>query len=272
MIAAMFSASLGMYDLPEARRATDAWWSGIASALREEGVAGVPDRLTRFLEPQAHWRDPTLLLSQSCGYPLTHAFADALQPVATPCYAAPGCVGPDYVSVVVVAHDNRATSLGELRGRVVAYNRADSHSGYNALRAMVAPLAGARQFFSDVVQTGSHERSVAAVASGRADVAAIDCVSLALLKRFRPADLDGTRELCHSSAAPGLPLVTRAQADADLVKRLQGALRRALADPHLAACREALLISDLALLDTAAYAPIRGLDEQSTRLGYPELA
>lgn len=267
----MFSASLGMYDLPEARQATDAWWAGIARALRKAGVADVPERLSRCDEPQTHWSDPTLLLSQSCGYPLTHAYADTLRPVGTPCYAAPGCVGPDYASVIVVARDNSATAVCELRGGVAAFNRADSHSGYNALRALVAPLAGGRRFFSSVIATGSHERSIAAVASGRADVAAIDCVSMALLKRYRPAGVQGIKDLCLTTAAPGLPFVTRAQASDDLVRRLQAALSAAMADPDLKACREALLLEDIAFLDWPDYARIRRFEEQAVKLDYPEL-
>ena len=42
----MTIASLPMYDLPEVRRATDAWWAGLAAGFTRAGVADVPTRWT----------------------------------------------------------------------------------------------------------------------------------------------------------------------------------------------------------------------------------
>ncbi len=41
--------------------------------------------------------------------------------------------------------------------------------------------------------------------------------------------LDGTRVLCRSGSAPGLPYVTAAAADEDMLRRLRTALFNALA-------------------------------------------
>ena len=90
----MMIASLPMYDLPELRTATDTWWSGMAAALRRAGIDAVPDQLTRVYNVATVWRDPNLLLSQTCGYPLVRDMAGILQPIATPIYNAPGCDGP----------------------------------------------------------------------------------------------------------------------------------------------------------------------------------
>ncbi|NIR61538.1 MAG: hypothetical protein GWO02_19625, partial [Gammaproteobacteria bacterium] len=48
------------------------------------------------------WRSTELLLSQTCGYPLTHALAGVVELVATPAYAAQGCRGPEYASLLIV--------------------------------------------------------------------------------------------------------------------------------------------------------------------------
>ena len=114
--------------------------------------------------------------------------------------------------------------LADLRGKVAAINQPDSHSGSNALRALIAPLGRDGRFFGRVEVGGSHAASLAMVAAGAADVAAIDCVSHALLARHRPAALAGTGVLCRTAAAPALPFVTRADAGADLIERLRAAL------------------------------------------------
>ena len=133
-------ASLRMYDLPEVRSATDAWWRGVAAALERAGLESVPASLNWDANIDV-LRSPELLLGQTCGYPLTHALADVVDLVATPAYSADGCSGADYCSLIVVSEDNSAAALAALRGAVCAYSRRDSHSGYNALRAAIAPLA-----------------------------------------------------------------------------------------------------------------------------------
>ncbi|MDG2285564.1 MAG: hypothetical protein P8N43_08535 [Alphaproteobacteria bacterium] len=40
-------AALPMYDLPETRAATDAWWSILCRHFRRAGLEGMPNILTR---------------------------------------------------------------------------------------------------------------------------------------------------------------------------------------------------------------------------------
>ncbi len=268
----MASASLPMYDLPELRAATDAWWQGLAEAFRRAGLREVPDGLRRDRPAEALWRAPDLLFSQSCGYPLTHAFRGLLRPVATPVYAAPGCDGPNYASAIVVQADDPAHGLGDLVGRICAVNNRASHSGYNALRRALAPHAVDGRFVAGVLETGGHPASLAAVAEGRAGLAAVDCVTLALLARHRPAAVAGVRVLEWSEPAPALPYVTRADVGEEVLARLRDGLWAALADPALAGVRRALLLRGAEPLDAAAYRRIDEMEAQAAALGCPEIA
>ncbi len=268
----MAVASLPMYDLPELRPALDAFWAGIARHLRREGVTDAPAALAQGQLGSALWSAPDLLFSQCCGADLTGAFAGSLRPLATPCYHAPGCRGPDYASVVVVAEDAAVSSLEGLRGKVVAINDPHSHSGMNALRALIAPLSRGGRFFAAVEVSGAHAASLAMVARGEADVAAIDCVTHALLARHRPAALIGTRALCETARAPAPPLVTRADAGEDLIERLRAALRAACEDPGLAAARDDLLLAGIEVLPPSTYRRIIAFARLAARHGYPTLA
>lgn len=268
----MSRASLPMYDLPEVAWATDAWWAGLARAFAREGVADVPRDLTRGGDLSAVWLGPDLLLSQTCGHPLTHALKGRLRVVATPVYASPSCQGPDYCSLIVVRESDPARGLDDLRGRVAAFNDPGSQSGYSALRAAIAPLAEEGRFFARAVRSGGHANSLDLVARGEADVCAVDCVTYMLLARYRPAAVAGLRALARSPAAPGLPYVTRAGADDDLVARLRRGLFAALADPDLAAAREALLIDGAEVLPEAAYQRIIDIERQAQALGYARVA
>jgi ABC-type phosphate/phosphonate transport system substrate-binding protein len=267
----MALASLPMYDLPEARPALAALWAAIAADLRAHGITDVPATLAQEQPAGAVWSSPGLLLSQCCGADLVGAWAGRLVPLATPRFRAPGCSGARYASLVVVRQDAPVGALEALRGQIAAINHPASHSGSNALRALIAPLARHGRFFDRVEVSGSHAASLAMVADGAADVAAIDCVSHALLARHRPAALGGTRVLCRSAAAPAPPFVTRAAAGEALIERLRAALCRACAEPALAALRQALLLDGVAILPPSAYRRIPAFARLAARHGYPAL-
>lgn len=256
-------ASLPMYDWPELRDATDAWWSGLAFWLRRAGFADVPDRLTRHAELAEIWRNPDLLLSQTCGLPLSRHYLDRLHVVATPCYAAEGCDGPSYSSAILVRDDAGIETLPDLRGRIAACNSADSLSGHLALRLV---LAGFGRLLGGVVETGSHAASMVAVAEGRADVCAIDCVTYAIAARHRAELTRGLRRIAWSPPMPALPYVTGAGRSGGEVTALRAGLRAALQDPGLAECRRTLLLAGFELSPSDAYAAISRIDASTPEL------
>lgn len=264
-------ADLPWYDLPELVPATDAWWRGIAGHLRRLGVDRVPDALSREGSHAERWRHPELLLSQACGYDVLYDAADDLVPIATPCYRAEGCEGPRYRSIVVVRTGHRARTLADLRGARAAVNEASSHSGTNALRSVVAPLSRDGAFFSEVVVTGSHSDSLAAVHAGDVDVACIDTIVLALLRRARPAAARGLRPILCTASAWAPPYVLSAQAPEELRRAVQQALHDAMDDPDLAAARKALLLDAFVFLPPASYAELEAFEEPALEAGYFEL-
>ncbi len=256
-------AALPMYDFEELRWATDALWAAIASR-----VPGAPARLERGRDV---WLDPALLLAQTCGYPLVTRLAGKVRLVATPRYRVEGCEGAFYRSAVVVRADDPAVRLADLRGRRCAVNSLDSNSGMNVLRAEIAPLAEGGRFFADVVVTGGHVASVAAVARGDADVAAIDCVTWAHLQRLRPGETAGLRVLGWTEATPGLPLVTAVGTDAGTQAALVRALEDVAGDPGLAEVRAALLLEGFEAVALEAYGVVKEMEFLAEGLGYPVL-
>ena len=189
--------------------------------------------------------------------------------VATPAYRAAGCDGARYCSILLVREDDPAETLADLRGRRVAFNATDSQSGYNSLRAAVAPLARDGRFFAGSMATGAHAESVIAVAAGEADLCAVDCVTWALLARDEPERVRGLRAIGRTASAPGLPLITGAAAP---LAAIRAAVAAVMADPGLAAVRAALLLEGVEILDDAAYDAILAMERQAVAAGYPRLA
>lgn len=265
------SASLGMYDLAWLRTANNQLWTALRDRLRAAGETMVPDALDRSRAIDEIWRDPDVLLAQTCGLPLVTSLRNVVRVIGTPCYDFPGCSGPFYCSFVVVATGNPAAGIGDLRGERAAINGWDSQSGMSALRSVVAPFAEAGRFFSDVVVTGAHRASLAAVASGMADVAAIDCVTYGLLAAHDPAEIAGTRILCETPLVPGLPMVTAAETSDVTMNRLQDALGSVIVDPAFGDICMALGLHGFARLTEGDYAPILAHDATAAALRYPRL-
>jgi ABC-type phosphate/phosphonate transport system substrate-binding protein len=232
-----------MYDFAEVRPATEAFWHAIATRL------GVSVPLSQPTDWAAAWRRPDLIFSQTCGYPFTHEFAGRLKLIATPHYAAPGCDGPFYCSILV---GREQRPLQEFQGKVAAFNGRDSMSGMLALKVMFSPFAEAGQFFARAIETGGHLASLAALQRGEADVAAIDCVTVAYARRCRPQTLAGLVEVGRSPQVPGLPFITIAGD----VERLRLALADVFADAALRGFRDALLLDSFSVLSAADYAVI----------------
>ena len=155
------------------------------------------------------------------------------------------------------------------RGRRAAINSRASNSGYNRFRAAVAPFARGGRFLSEVVETGGHVASLAAIAEGRADVAAIDCVTWGNVRRYAPERVEALRILAETPRTPGLPLITRGTASYAEVEALRTALDRALADPVLAETFATLGILGFEALTDADYDAVLDLERDAIALGYP---
>lgn len=257
-------AALPMYDFPWVRAATDRLWANVRDALRAQGIAA-PEGLTRDGKLASLWADDGLLLGQTCGYPYWTTLRRQAEILAAPIYGFAGCEGPNHRSFLIAQRDDPRTELEEFRGDRAALNSYDSNSGMNLFRAAIAPLAGGQPFFADIVETGGHALSVAAVAEGRADVAAIDCVTYALLARGASQLIAATKVIGETPPSPALPFI----ASRALAPEIRAAVRRALRElppiPELG-------LTGVAFLPETAYGRVAEIEREAAELGYPRLS
>lgn len=265
-------AHLAMYDLPEIRPAVEDLWKGVARRLRDAGLPDAPLALSRHVTHHESWRHPELLLGQSCGYPALHEFRGLIRIVATPLYDAPGCEGTKHCSFIIVPADSISKQIADLRGARFALNSWDSNTGMNLPRLAFAPFAKHGRFIGEIVETGSHAESLACVADRRADAAAIDCVTHALLARHRAAVVAKTRVLAASAPSPSLPFVTTRKASEVTIGALRQALAEALSDPALETARKALFLKGLVPAEEANYRVLLDYKNKARELGYARLA
>jgi ABC-type phosphate/phosphonate transport system substrate-binding protein len=263
-----------MYQLPEVEHFVDSWWQGLRRHLVEQGLSEeiIPKQLINPTDYYAHWRDHRLLLSQTCGYPLTHDLQGQVQYVATHSYHTPFSQGPSYCSLVLVRDTDSAQHLQAMFNTRVAVNSQDSQSGYHSLRGLIAPMAQGEGFFSKVIESSSHRKSMALVAQGEADVCAIDCVTYSLLQVHAPSSLAKLRILTTTQSAPSLPYITSVSTSPEVRVKLQLGLIAASLDPTLQTIRKALMMGPVSILDgPKAYQKILDHANKATALGYREL-
>jgi ABC-type phosphate/phosphonate transport system substrate-binding protein len=264
-------AALPMYDFDFVASANDELWTAIAARLDDAGVEA-PKTLTRGPDLDTVWRNPHLVFGQTCGYPYATRLKDTVALIAAPIYAFPGCEGASHRSFIIRRASDSRRDLAEFRGATAGLNARDSNTGMNLFRAAVAPLAGGALFFRAVLVTGSHEASVEAVAEGRADLAAIDCVSYALLRRGRPALVERVAIVAESPRSPSLPFIAAAGLPTATIAAVREALFAALADPNLVGARATLGLTGARIATPADYDRVIELERDAAAAGYPLLA
>jgi ABC-type phosphate/phosphonate transport system substrate-binding protein len=241
-------AALPLYDWPELRAETDAFWAALAGRLRARGF-DAPEALDRSY--RAVQDSGEVLFAQVCGLPWVRRAAPSARLVGTPCYDIEGCEGPAYSSAIIVRKGD-ARGARALREGVVAANDDGSMSGWLSI---LAEIGGAPP---RVLWSGAHRASVVAVAEGRADAAAIDALAFDLAKRFEPEAIAAVEVAGWTRRLPA-PTYYTAQTDGHSLARIRAALEETLADPALAPVLKALRLTGVRWLEEADYDPIRAL-------------
>ncbi|KAI1744634.1 ABC-type phosphate/phosphonate transport system, periplasmic component [Xylaria scruposa] len=252
-----FIAALPMYDWPERRAEVDEQWASLRDRLRVSGVdapdslvrcnadmpsvpGGIrnsegsiiaPDPATLppdELDLPTLWRHPSLLFSQTCFGPMELGLARHVEIVGQQDYSDVEGGRVEFYSSAVVAKQNTADvpapsdgkpnlPLKDLRGKRLAYNSTDSMSGLLGLERDLALLNEDLSIFSERLESGGHRNSIIAVAEGRADVAAVDCLTWKLAQRFEPAAA-GLAVVGWTACRRGLPLISSRHIAAPIIQ------------------------------------------------------
>ena len=162
---------------------------------------------------------------------------------------------PVYFSDVVVRREHPAVALEELRGAVWTYNDRESLSGWHRMLARLDALGlGAPdRFFSRVVGSGAHVRSIDLVARGEADLSAVDS-NVLLLERRRDPDLDRRVRVLESWGPSAVqPILVRSSLDPALKASIADALLELHRDPATAPRLAAYGVLRFAGVDEATY-------------------
>ena len=146
--------------------------------------------------------------------------------------------GLSYRCLFIVPKRSPARSVGDLQGQTMAFTDPESNTGCLVPRAMLMKQGyDPQKFFAKIIFTGSHDRSVQAVAGGMVDVAGVDSLVFDSMVSKDPGLSDKVRVMWKSEAFGPPPMVV----PRGLEPGLKSALRKALLSLHkMKECREAL--------------------------------
>ena len=163
-----------------------------------------------------------------------------------------------------VSHYYRSVVLGrvdgtpfDFQGSTAAVNGIESLSGWISL---IAAIHGPQETWrGDVKISQSHYESALMLSRGEADVASIDSVTFAHLKRVIPEVISSLFIICNGPLVPCLPLITNLTTTSKQLQELREALANATRDIELSRATQALFINGFDPLDIDDYLSLRSL-------------
>lgn len=184
------------------------------------------------------WARPDKACVFMCGLPFSLAEPRPYLLAAPVPSAAEFAGQPLYWSEFIVRSDSAHRSVRDTYGARIAFTSTTSQSGFAAPMQYLRESGGQRPLFQEVIEPQvTPQAAVAAVAEGRAELAAIDAYSLQLLRRYSPALAARVRVVARTAARP-IPALTASSPLESLARAFQQAhddpaLQPVLADLQL---------------------------------------
>lgn len=228
------------------------FYQAIAAAIDR----ALPTQTHLSAHPCDPLHDPALLNSEIdlafiCGLPFIRhyqAFPGQYEAIAAPVMRSPRYQNrPVYFSDVIVRANSPIQTFADLVGQRFCYNDPGSNSGYYLLLHYLVENQYPVDFFRQLIQSSSHQRSIRFVIEGLADCAAIDSIVLAQELQAYPDLVSQIRVIESIGAVPVPPLIAaRHLQPFDRIlsillnpdPQLQAAMERAEVDRFAAVCSQ----------------------------------
>lgn len=178
---------------------------------------------------------------------------------------------PVYYSYVIVHKDSAVETFEDLKAKRWVYNDKTSNSGYNMPRAKMVEIGETDGFFSEVLHSGSHEESIRMVASGEADVSAVDSLVLdyALLTNEPYADQVRIIEKLGPAGIP--PVVRSVNLSEERAAKVKEALLHMHEDPEGQAILKEAFVKKFVEVDDSLFDGVRKMHKMAVDANYMDI-
>lgn len=194
-------------------------------------------------------------------------YVDGHQKFGLELLAAPRAYGGTvYYSYIIVPRKSMAKGLDNLRGKSFAFTDPLSNTGKLVPEYLLARKGESSQsFFSKTVFSGSHDKSIKAVADGLVDGAAVDSLIWEYLNRISPGLTGNTRILIKSDPYAIPPFVVHPALDPKLKEKLRTILLNAHTKPTGKEILDKMMIDKFVPIADRAYDTIREMKRRTAQ-------
>ena len=242
-------AELGFYPFEDIRWAWDELWNRVHTR-----AGWLPEKLQWTQSPENLWLEDELIVSHTCGWPLITRLSNNVRVVGAFRHTTPESASHFYRSVILGRVDGTPF---DFQDSAAAVNDQESLSGWISL---IAAIHGPQETWRGEVRiSGSHLESVRMLSRGEADVASIDSVTLAHLKRIYPEIISNLFVICTGPLVPCLPIITHSSTTDSQLQQIRDAFMHATQDKSISHALEALFIGGFDALEIEDYLPVRAL-------------
>jgi phosphonate transport system substrate-binding protein len=194
-------------------------------------------------------------------------YVDGHQKFGMELLAAPRAYGGTvYYSYIIVPKDSPARVLDDLKGKSFAFSDPLSNTGKLVPEYLLARKGeSSKTFFSKTVYSGSHDKSITAVAEKLVDGAAVDSLIWEYLKKIRPELTGRTRILLKSDPYAIPPFVVHPALDPLLKEKLRTILLNAHSKPQGKELLDRMATERFVPIEDKAYDSIREMKKWLAR-------
>jgi phosphonate transport system substrate-binding protein len=181
--------------------------------------------------------------------------------------AAPKAYGGSvYYSYIIVPKNSPAKGLDDLRGKSFAFSDPLSNTGKLVPEYLLARKGeSSKTFFNKTVFSGSHDKSILAVADNLVDGAAVDSLIWEYLNKIKPELTGKTRILLKSDPYAIPPFVVHPSLEPALKEKLRTILLSAHTNPKGKELLDKMMTEQFVLIPDSAYDSIRDMKKWVTR-------
>lgn len=166
---------------------------------------------------------------------------------------------PFYYAYIIAPKDSSAKNIGDLKGKKFAFTDPKSNTGKLVPEFMVAKRFNKtpEEFFSEVIYTKSHDKSIEAVAKKLADGASIDSLIYDYAAKKNPVFTSMTR-IVEKSPPYGIPpVVVTKNVDPKLREQIKNAFLNMHNDPKGKAILDSIMVDKFIIPKDSDYNSVR---------------
>ena len=256
-----YRAQLNWYLFDNTATAFTAFWRAVRHYLARHDIRCDAALYYHSQTAQSLADNATLGLGQLCGVNFARTSEGKLSYLANYILDDETVSAGMYNSVILT---RQPKSLAEILAAPqllsAAISEPDSFSGRFALYSIFSPDFTPPHFTAEI-HTGTHLDTVRAIASGKAEIGAVDCLSWHIIKRAYPDMVSAIHIAGRSAALPGPPLVCSASIRPNIKTHLIEAMLAAFEEDYISEQMQAIGITGITRLDEnvfTAYAACPG--------------